>query len=165
MAVKFLLCIAILAFTSGVGYFLASKYRQRKVFFTQFYEFNERFLSEITYYRRPIQEFVSGYRYQGEFQVLLEEFFSTMETRAANDQKVFNLPEYHFLTAEEKVFVVDYFSMLGKGDSLSQKGYFSSVKETLAKLQTESEKDCKRYGDLYVKIGFLCGLLILILIV
>ena len=162
---RFLSGVAIVVFATFCGYLLSKKYRQKKVFFQQFKEFNERFLSEITYYRRPIQEFVSGYRYQGEFQVLLEEFFSTMETRAANDQKVFNLPEYHFLTAEEKVFVIDYFSMLGKGDSLSQKGYFSSVKETLAKLQMESEKDCKRYGDLYVKIGFLCGLLILILIV
>ena len=59
--------------------------------------------------------------------------------------------------------VEDYFLMLGKGDSLSQKGYFSSVKEPLLRLQNEAETTCKRYADLYIKLGFLCGLLILIL--
>ncbi len=162
---RFLSGIAIIAFTTFCGYLLSKKYRQKKLFFQQLKEFNERFLSEIAYYRRPIREFVAGFRYQGEFNSLLEEFFSTMETRSSNDRKVFDLPDYSFLTAEEKGIVADYFLMLGKGDSISQKEYFSSAKERLFKLQTESEKDCKRYGDLYIKIGFLCGLLILILIV
>ena len=55
--------------------------------------------------------------------------------------------------------------MLGKGDSVSQKGYFSSVKDTLLKLQNDAQNDAKRYDNLYVKIGFLCGLLLLILMV
>ena len=29
----------------------------------------------------------------------------------------------------------------------------------------DTEKESKKYGDLYIKIGFLCGLLILILMV
>ena len=55
--------------------------------------------------------------------------------------------------------------MIGKGDSNSQKNYFTSVKETLSKLKKEAEENNKKYGDLYVKLGFLCGLLILILVI
>ena len=61
--------------------------------------------------------------------------------------------------------MVDYFSMLGRGDSSSQKGYFSSVKEDLRRRKIETDAEYKKYGDLYIKLGFLCGLLVLILIV
>lgn len=162
---KFLLGIAIVAFTTFCGYLLARKYRQRKLFFSQFKEFNERFLNEISYYRRPIKEFVSGYAYQGEFNMLLQEFFRCIEENSMEDRAIFDLPDYNFLTQDEKGIVRDYFLMLGKGDSGSQKGYFSSVRETLAKSQAEAENSCKRYGDLYLKLGFLCGLFILILII
>ena len=162
---KFLSGIVVIAFTTFCGYLLARKYRQRKLFFTQLKEFNERFLNEIAYYRRPIGEFIAGYAYQGEFNGLLQGFFFNIGAHSPNDRRLFDLFEYTFLTKEEQSVVEDYFLMLGKGDSASQKSYFSSVKETLSKLQTESENACKRYGDLYVKIGFLCGLLILILII
>ena len=55
--------------------------------------------------------------------------------------------------------------MLGKGDSVAQKAYFSAVKEVLSKRKTQALDESKRYCDLYVKLGFLIGLFILVLIV
>ena len=162
---KFLSGIAIIVFSTFCGYLLSKRYRRKKLFFQELKAFNERFLSEISYFRRPIREFVASFSYQGEFRIFLESFFSMMGKDAINVWNILNLSNFSFLTEEEKGMVSDYFLMLGKGDSLSQKGYFSSMKEPLSKCYIESEKDCKRYGDLYVKIGFLCGLLILILIV
>ena len=162
--IKFFLGIAIVGFTSFCGRLLAKKYRQRQQFFKQFKEFNERFLSEITYSRRPIKQFISAYVYEGEFQEILKDFCVFLNENSA---PLFLLAreKYAFLKIEDRQVVEDYFSMLGKGDSASQKGYFSSVKESLVQLQNESQNDAKRYVDLYVKIGFLCGLLLLILIV
>ena len=79
--------------------------------------------------------------------------------------KLLENPDYDFLKKEEIALIGDYFSMLGKGDSISQKGYFSSVKEDLKILETEAVQTSKKYGDLYIKLGFLCGLFILILII
>ena len=59
----------------------------------------------------------------------------------------------------------DYFQMLGKGDSSSQKTYFSAMKEEIQKRYNLAENEYKRYGDLYIKLGFLCGLFLLILII
>ena len=70
-----------------------------------------------------------------------------------------------FLTIEERRLVEDYFLVLGKGDSVAQKGYFTSFKDRLSDLQNNTETLSKRYGDLYIKIGFLCGLLLLLLII
>ena len=164
MVVKFFLGIAIIAFTSFCGYVLAKKYRQRKLFLGQFYSFNERFINEISYYRRPIIEFALEYSYKGEFAYLLECFFKDVENASYVLELTLARNEFSFLKKEEKVFIKDYFLSLGRGDSASQKTHFSSLKQSLQNMQTEAETTCKRYGDLYIKIGFLFGLLILILI-
>ena len=163
--VKFLLGIAIVAFTSYCGFIFAKKYRKRKLFFVQLKEFNERFLGEVSYYRRPLGEFISKYVYKGEFQVFLQNFFAEIDELSQSNEKEISFDECEFLKDEDKNFIQDYFKMLGKGDSVSQKTYFSAVKDGLAKLCADAEREYKKYGDLYVKLGFLCGLLILILII
>lgn len=163
--IKFFLGIAIIAFSSFCGYLLSKKYRQRKQFYAQLREFNERFLSEISYYRRPLKEFMVAYAYQGEFEELLQDFSSFLTEKGLTGSFLKAGTKYTFLKEEECQMLEDYFMMLGKGDSASQKGYFSAVKDSLVKIENESKNEAKRYSDLYVKIGFLCGLLILILIV
>ena len=162
---KFLLGIVIVAFTSFCGYLLSKKYRRRKVFFSQINEFNERFLNEMSYYRRPLTEFFSKYEYTKEFKFLLDDYIQTLRNGQTSLEKALETADYDFLKKEEKSFICDYFNMLGKGDSVSQKAYFSSVKECLKKQANEAMIESKRYGDLYIKLGFLCGLFILILII
>lgn len=163
--VKFLLGIVIVAFTSYFGFVLAKKYRKRKLFFTQFKEFNERFLNEVSYYRRPLGEFAFQYVYKGEFQIFLHDFFAEIDELSQSEHRKIAFDGFEFLKTEDKNLVEDYFKMLGKGDSASQKTYFSAAKERIAKFCAEAENEYKKYGDLYVKLGFLCGLLILILII
>ena len=59
----------------------------------------------------------------------------------------------------------DYFSMLGKGDTVSQKNYFSSRKAILEEKKAVCEKECKTRNELYIKLGLLAGLAFVILIV
>ena len=165
MTAKFLLGIVIVAFTSFCGYLLSKKYRIRKLFFTQFREFNDRFLNEMTYYRRPLAEFFTKYHYKGEFAFLLEDYLSYIQKGQTSFEKLLENADFHFLKKEEKAFVCDYLSMLGKGDSASQKAYFGSIKEQLKKLESNAGEIGKKYADLYIKLGFLCGLFILILII
>ena len=163
--IKFLLGIAIVSFGSYCGYIFAKKYRKRKLFFGQLKEFNERFLSEVSYYRRPLREFVSKYIYKGEFQMFLQNFFLEIDELSQSEHSSMGFPDCEFLKSEDKALLEDYFKMLGKGDSASQKTYFSAAKEWIAKLYGDAENEYKKYGDLYIKLGFLCGLLILILMI
>ena len=165
MMIKFFVGLAVIAFSTFCGYFIAGKYRKRCVFFVQFYEFNERFLSEVSYYRRPIRQFFGKYSYKGEFSILLSEFLFSLENDQVFGKKTLEHAAFQFLKKEEKSMLCDYFLMLGKGDSAAQKGYFSAVKERLTILRGDAQKEEKRYVDLYVKLGFLFGLFILILIV
>ncbi len=163
--IKLLLGIAIVSFGSYCGYIFAKKYRKRKLFFAQLKEFNERFLSEVSYYRRPLGEFVSKYVYKGEFQIFLQNFFAEIEELSQSEHRPMTFADCEFLKSEDKALMEDYFKMLGKGDSASQKTYFSAAKERLVKVYAEAESEYKKYGDLYIKLGFLCGLLILILMI
>ena len=163
--IKFLLCIAIVAFTSLCGYLLAKKYRQKKNFFTQMVVFNERFLSELTYFRRPIHEFVFSYTYHDEFLQLLKDYSRANLKHNVNMHEILNDSTYSFLKNDEKKIVLNYFSMLGKADSAAQKTYFSSMKEILRSAEIGAITNYQKYGSLYIKIGFLIGLLILILII
>ena len=71
----------------------------------------------------------------------------------------------NFLEKDDKATLEDYFSTLGKGDSASQKAYFNTAKQVLSNRLNAVEIDAKKYGDLYLKLGFLCGLGLLIIIV
>lgn len=156
---KIVVGIAIVAFTSYCGFLLSKKYRRRKRFFADFDEFNERFLSEIAYLRRPLRQFADNARYQSEFGDVLEAYFSSQE-----DGKPFEIGDFSLLKTDERQELLDYFSMLGRGDSASQKGYFTSVKNSLKARREQSDQEAKKYGELYIKLGFLLGLTVLIII-
>lgn len=150
-----LICgMLIVGFSTFIGWFSGVKYRKRKLYFIQLEVFNDRFLNELSYTRRPIVKFLSEQEFKGDFADDLHSYVSS-------GKKVY---ESYFLS-EENDFVNGYLSIIGKGDAESQINYFTSVKGTLSEKRTEGENQCKKYSDLYFKLGFLAGLTILILLV
>ena len=51
MWLKILISIAVIAFSTALGYILSGKYRARKKFYEQFCLFNEQYLNELSYTR------------------------------------------------------------------------------------------------------------------
>lgn len=164
MIYKFILGVLLVALGSFLGYLFGKKYRKRKQFFAQFCQFNDCFLAEITYARRPLSQFLTSASYRGEFALLIDDYMQNLEQASAFVELLQKDSEYSFLKSEDKGWIADYFYMLGRGDSQSQKSYFQSQKERIESSRTAAEKEDKRYADLYIKLGFLCGLFILILI-
>lgn len=163
---KLIVGIIFVCFSTFCGYLLSKKYRRRKKFFQQWTIFNERFLNEIAYYRRPLKEFYQKFEYDGDFNLFLLGFLESLTKNEGNKWEFEGLlKEFSFLEKEDKGMITDYFLMLGRGDSRSQKEYFSSVKSPLEKRALAVETQAKKYGDLYVKLGFLLGLALLIIIV
>lgn len=156
---KIIIGIAVILFTSFCGYLLSKKYLERKNFYTRLSEFNIRFLSELSYRKRPIKTFLDECEYKGPFREVLEEYKRSLSGEETD------FLSFRFLSKEESLFLTDYFSMLGKGDSVSQKNYFTAENARIEQYLKEADLNAKRYGDLYVKLGFLLGLAILILIV
>ena len=155
MWIKLLVSGAVIAFCIFLGYLAAGKYRSRKKFFTQFHSLNERYLTELGYMRRTLDDFFAEFSYEGDFEKASAQFRKERKISYA----------YAYLTEDEKKFVQNYFSMMGKGDSHAQNGYFNAQKSALEGKKSASEREAKERGDLYLKLGLLAGLALVILIV
>ena len=155
MWIRVLLSVLIVIFCTLLGYLAAGKWRSRCVFFTQECLFHERYLNELNYTRKPLGKFLEEYSYKGDFGKLVERF--TCERTIECNLK--------YLTKEERTACVNYFSMLGRGDSLSQKEFFAAQTAMLTALRDESKKEEKNRGGLYIKLGLLAGLAVVILII
>ena len=159
--IKFFCGILIVCITTYIGNLFARKYKKRISFFTQMSEFNTKFLTEITYYKRPLSEFIVSCKTSGAWGQVLNLFIKNNK----NSNKIHaSLKECIFLKKEEIDFVEEYMSFLGKGDSTSQNAYFLSKGKEIEILKNTSIDENKRYSDLYWKLGFLLGLAILVLI-
>lgn len=153
--IKILLCVAIVAFCTVLGHFAASKYRARKNLYSQWYHFNEQYLNELTYARKPLYVFLKEHQYSGDFQKIIDAFVARKTGTVTMT----------FLTKTEQAELNDYFSMLGNGDALAQSGYFGARRAALSEKKSVSEREAGTKGELYVKLGLLAGLAFVILIV
>ncbi len=152
---KILVAVAVVAAGTLGGYFAANKYRARKKFYTQFSAFNERYLNELNYARKPLDIFLKQYAYTGDFAKALKGFSERRDTKIC----------YSYLTGEERAECADYFAMLGNGDSLSQKNFFAAKQAGIEEKRAASEREAKERGALYLKLGIMAGLAVVILIV
>lgn len=55
--------------------------------------------------------------------------------------------------------------MIGRSDAASQKTYLSSLRGEIDESRKKSEETYKKHFTLYIKLGFLAGLMLSILIV
>ena len=108
-------------------------------------QFNERFLTEIAYYKRSVPKFLTAYAYKGEFDVLLRTYYKELLQENVGGRRTFSVgkEELPFLSADEISFIHDYFLTIGKGDSRSQQEYFSAAKGNLQTISITAKKIVK----------------------
>ena len=151
---KIVVAALTVAFSTALGHFLAGKYRARKLFFSEFARFNERYLAELSYERRQMSAFLREISYEGEFEKALGEF---------REKREVSFP-FPFLTKEERAETERYFQQLGRGDSRTQSAFFISQKARLEQKRGEAEREAKVRSELYLKLGLLAGLALVVLI-
>lgn len=154
--IKLFLSVLLVALCSAFGWLLTRKYKQRKTFFYELDLFNSRLINEVSYTKMPLFAFIDKYSFGGDFGKLLEE---KKESGFVSDSC-----GIAYLTEDEKNFVRDYFLMVGRSDSASQKEYLRSVQGETERMRAESGADYKKHFDLYVKLGFLFGLIVAIIL-
>ena len=70
-----------------------------------------------------------------------------------------------FLNGEERFLIEDLFSILGKSDANSQIESVTAFKKEFTKISAEKYEKYKKFNVLFVKLGFLSGLLIFVLVI
>lgn len=131
----------MVALTTSLGIFLSANKKKRKAVFSELYEFNEQLILTLKFTRSSLDKIAEPFKYM---------------PKILNGESV--------LKGEDGKIVGDYLENLGKTDALSQIDYLSERKSVLKKYKEESFSDYKKYSSLYVKIFFLIGVMVAVLL-
>ena len=93
------------------------------------------------------------------------EFKKTMVSFLENQRSNIKIYFPYFLDDDEIELMRSYLENIGKTDPSSQLNYLSSSVEKIDQKLKNAEKNEKNYKSLYIKLGFLCGVVIFILII
>lgn len=139
--IKILILIAVVVLTTLIGTYLSANKKKRMQVFAELYEFNEQLILTLKFSRASIEKIAAPFKF-------VPNILKGERPLSGNDAE----------------FLKDYTDNLGKTDALSQVDYLSERKTLLKKYKEESFTDYKKYNSLYVKIFFLIGVLIAVLL-
>lgn len=151
-----ILGIISLIFCTGVGYYFSKKYSIRSEFYSNFYEFNKSLKNDISFMQNSLLNFIDKYStkttifYKNTYEYLYEKKEIELDKNIFND--------------EEKSFLKNYLNSLGGSDKKTQLNYLESVDVNLVDLLNKAKEQETKYKSLYIKIGFLIGLIALIVL-
>lgn len=124
-----------------VGIMLSAGKKKRMQVYSELYEFNEQLILNLKYSRDSVDKVAQPFKFV---------------TAILKGEKV--------LQGQESEIIGDYLNNLGATDALSQVDYLSEKKQILKKYKEESADNYKKYGSLYVKIFFMVGVMIAVLL-
>ena len=140
--------------TAFIGYLFSIRYGQVRDFWDKFGGWHKKIKSEIAFSQNSLLEIFGGNKKADVFSD-----YATEYVRSKNKPNRLN-----FLSNEETEFLNKYLQNLGTTDKDSQLNFLNSVEPELVSFTQIAEKKCKTYRPLYVKLGFLFGLIIFILL-
>ena len=127
---------------TSIGPLLSANKKRRMQIFAELYEFNERLILTLKFTRSSIEKIAEPFKFVPEI-----------------------LDGKELISGDEGQFLKDYIHNLGKTDALSQVDYLNERKLLLKKYKDDSFTDYKKYSSLYVKIFFLIGVMVAVLLV
>ena len=138
-----------------LGYILSIKYGESSDFWDNFSFWHKKIKSEISFSQNSLPEIFGGENKSDVFLTVATEYLKTKNVTL----------KLRFLSKEEKDFLTKYLQALGTTDRNSQLNFLNSVETELEKYRSDAENKRKRYRPLFVKLGFLFGLIVFILII
>lgn len=151
---KLLIGIFSIVVSVKIGIDLAQKDKNAYLFFNGLVSLCDKILSDLSYKKSNIDKLLAGKFQSSDLNVLLNSYLKN---------KKLILPNY--LSVEEKFLIEDIFSTLGKVDTLSQIKNLEAFKTELIKITKEKYEKYKKFNTLFIKLGFIGGLLVFILVI
>lgn len=127
--------------TTSIGVFLSAKKKKRMQIFSELYEFNEQLLLNLKFSRQTLDKVAQNFKFVPDI-----------------------LKGKILLDGKDGEIISEYVFNLGKSDAMSQIDYLNERKSILTKRRDESAETYKKYSSLYVKIFFLLGVLMAVLL-
>lgn len=141
--------------TAILGYLFSVKYGQIRDFWDKFGFWHKKIKAEIAFSQNSLPEIFGDIKKTDAFSDCVREYIN------GNDK----FDKLKFLSDEETEFLNKYLQNLGRTDKDSQLNFLNSFEPELEKFIHNAENKSKTYRPLYVKLGFLLGLIIFILLI
>ena len=151
---KIFIGVALLILCSLVGYKLSEKYVLRKKFYKDFVAFNDKLLREISFLHTTLMSIVDDITVDSDFYNIVNNYIKKGEFKF----------EKKYINLEEKEYFYKYLNVIGSGDKNSQLKFLSAIEIELKAKKASADDDEKKYKSLYLKLGFLLGLISLIIL-
>lgn len=140
-----------------LGYLFSRKYTKKKLFYCNFDNFNKILKSEIAFSQKTLKEIIKT-------QNLTNNDFLINFLSFLKDKDKFNL-KIDYISNDEKNFLLEYYENIGKTEKGCQLEFLRQSEENLYFYYKNAMDSEKKYKLLCIKLGFLVGLIIFILVI
>lgn len=149
-------CLAFVPILFAVaGYLFSLKYNDSREFWDKFMFWHKKIKTEIAFSQNTLSEILHGDE--------KSDMFLSAAINYIYDKK--SITKLKFLSEEENNFLKKYLENLGTTDKNSQLNLLNSMEQELSGFVQISQNKSKKYRPLYIKLGFLFGLIVFILVV
>lgn len=152
---KLFFAVIMLIACTGVGYILSLKFISRRKFYSEFLNFNKKIKNEVQFSSSTIKKIINESNDITDFNIAIKDGL-TCKTNKIN---------YNYLTKEEKEYFNRYVNEVGKSDKISQLEFLTSASKYIEEKVNLTNTEEVKYKKLYIKLGFLFGLIIFIIII
>ncbi len=142
--------------TTYIGLLMSKKFTDKKIFYSNFFEFNKTLKNEIKFSQKSIIEIVNQNKNRSDtFNEHLRKVFISKEKNDFTSK---------FLNPDEITFLLSYVNTIGCSDIKTQSEYLESTNIYLNEKLDSSIKEENKNKKTYIKLGFLVGLIILVIL-
>ncbi|MBR2871434.1 MAG: hypothetical protein IKB98_08720 [Clostridia bacterium] len=136
-----------------IGYKMSEKYVKRKCFYNDLFAFNQVLKTEVSFSHNSIKKIIKERKTN-----VVTDYLNEAILKENTNLNV------SFLNEEENAFLQSYVKSIGKSDRESQLEILSVYEMKIKKKLDFADEEFKKYKKLYPKLGFLIGLIILVVL-
>lgn len=150
---------------SYVGYALSNYYKKRQRILSDAVLFCGCLISDIDFLHMPLKKIISARsgQFYPEFEKILSEYFKKLQRGEITDFK--DCVQSLYLKKCESESLNSLFCELGKTDSDTQITTITNFKNIFENYSKDATDESKKYAPLCLKLGFLTGLAIAVILV
>lgn len=141
--------IIFLALSTILGVIFSLNFSKKSNFFSSFLLFHKKYINELNFSQRSLISLIKELDNENDFNNMLSDYINKQE---------FNC-QIKYLNDEEASLLKSYFSNLGLFDKTTLLNLYNGYTLKIEKMYENAIADEKKYKSLYVKVGFLIGLI------
>lgn len=147
--------VLLLVLSTISGFVFSFKYSERKKSFEKVLAFNSAVKNEVIFSKTSIVSVIKKTECDCPLIEYIRSYFIEKKCKEEN---------LKILKKGEKDFFIEYVKGLGQGDKKSQTNFLEASEAKLKNYLAEAEEADKKYRPLCIKLGFLFGLVVLIIL-